>query len=131
MSYAGPEVRKAYLATWRSNHREQAKLTTRAWRAANLERARTNEKKTQEQKNARRRARVRAALVEKVLRETIGDRDGWKCQICNDPIDRTLHFPDPQSFSVDHVIPIARGGLHAYDNCQATHLMCNLRKGLS
>ncbi len=46
------------------------------------------------------------------------------------PIDRLLKYPDPDSLSLDHVMPLARGGEHAIDNVQAAHLRCNVRKGV-
>ena len=52
------------------------------------------------------------------------------CAICGMPIDRRKKFPDPMSATVDHIIPIAKGG-HPFspDNLQATHLICNQIKG--
>lgn len=31
--------------------------------------------------------------------------------------------------SLDHIIPLSRGGHHTADNVQAAHLACNHRKG--
>ena len=56
-------------------------------------------------------------------------RDGWVCGICTEPIDRALAWPDPSSASMDHVVPMFRGGAHSYANTQASHLRCNLAKG--
>lgn len=63
------------------------------------------------------------------LRSDVFRRDGWVCGICSSPIDPALAWPDPMSASLDHVMPISRGGDHGMDNCQASHLTCNLRKG--
>lgn len=54
---------------------------------------------------------------------------GEVCALCGMPIDKSLRFPDPMSASVDHIIPIARGG-HPSDpsNLQLTHLICNQQK---
>ena len=54
---------------------------------------------------------------------------GDVCAICGRPIDKTLRFPDPMSASVDHIIPISKGG-HPSDpqNLQLTHLICNQMK---
>ncbi|WP_369529681.1 HNH endonuclease [Bradyrhizobium elkanii] len=51
------------------------------------------------------------------------------CQICGDEIDRDLVFPHPRSVSLDHIIPISRGGVHRRDNTQCAHLGCNSSKG--
>lgn len=48
------------------------------------------------------------------------------CALCGQIVDKTLKFPHPMSASVDHIIPIAKGGHPAaYDNLQLTHLVCN------
>jgi 5-methylcytosine-specific restriction endonuclease McrA len=50
------------------------------------------------------------------------EHDDGMCGICGDDV-------DPLKFHVDHVIPLARGGSHTYDNVQAAHPTCNIRKG--
>lgn len=59
----------------------------------------------------------------------IFERDGFMCGICDDPVARNLEYPDPMSVSLDHVIPLSRGGGHLPDNVQCSHLVCNVRKG--
>ena len=51
------------------------------------------------------------------------------CAICGKPVDFSLKFPDPMSPTVDHIIPIAKGG-HPSDlqNLQLAHLSCNRGK---
>lgn len=52
------------------------------------------------------------------------------CALCGLPVDKTKRFPDPLSASVDHIIPVAKGGHpSALDNLQLTHLICNEVKG--
>lgn len=77
----------------------------------------------------RRRARKRNARVETFTRADLAERDGWHCQLCDEPIDPDIAWPDPLSPSVDHVIPLARGGEHSLANTQLAHLVCNTRKG--
>lgn len=78
---------------------------------------------------ARRRARERAAFVEDVDRAVVFARDDWTCQICMEPLDRDAVHPEALSPTVDHVVPLARGGEHSYANVQAAHFRCNLLKG--
>lgn len=77
---------------------------------------------------ARYRARKRNARVEVFSNVEVYDRDGWCCGPCGKRINRTLVFPHPKSVSLDHVIPLSRGGEHSMANTQASHLDCNLRK---
>lgn len=50
------------------------------------------------------------------------------CGICEGEIDYTLPHTDPKSYVVDHVIPLARGGLDELGNKQAAHRDCNRTK---
>lgn len=43
------------------------------------------------------------------------------CGICEQEIDYTLVSPDPMSFEVDHIIPVAKGGPDELANKQAAH----------
>lgn len=79
--------------------------------------------------NRRRRALMRAARSEPYTAVEIADRDGWKCQRCGERIGRTLKWPHPRSLSIDHIIPVTRGGDDLKVNVQAAHLRCNERKG--
>lgn len=76
--------------------------------------------------------RAEEAGVEYVAfdRLSIFDRDGWICGICDDPVDRAMEYPDPMSVSLDHIIPLSKGGSHTPENVQCAHLDCNLRKGV-
>lgn len=77
-----------------------------------------------------RKARLRDAFVESFDRLEIFERDGWICQICREPVDREARFPHPASPSLDHIVPIARGGEHSRANAQTACLGCNVRKGV-
>ena len=50
------------------------------------------------------------------------------CHICGKPIDYTLPYLHPQSFVVDHVIPLARDGADTLANKAAAHRECNSKK---
>lgn len=75
------------------------------------------------------RARRRSVRVETFQHEEIFDRDGWVCYLCENPVDPTASWPHPMMPSIDHVIPISRGGEHSRSNVRCAHLGCNLRKG--
>ena len=51
------------------------------------------------------------------------------CAICGKPVDKSLKYPHPLSATVDHIIPIARGGHpSSIDNLQLAHFTCNRQK---
>lgn len=68
------------------------------------------------------------AYVEDVSPLKVFEADGWRCHLCGKRIDRYAKKPDPMSPSVDHVIPLSKGGLHCYTNCRAAHYGCNSAK---
>ena len=80
---------------------------------------------------ANRRARERGAFVETISRAFVMKRDKWICHLCKGAIPKEEKWPQPLSGSIDHVVPLAGGGLHSYANVKAAHLSCNLRKGAS
>lgn len=51
------------------------------------------------------------------------------CGICGKPVDKTLKSPHPMSATVDHIIPVTKGG-HPSDlsNLQLAHRSCNREK---
>jgi hypothetical protein len=53
------------------------------------------------------------------------------CWLCAQPIDYTLDWPDPQSFSVDHAKPLSTHPPLAEDpgNLRSAHLSCNSSRG--
>lgn len=76
-----------------------------------------------------RRVRMRNARAERFGRIAVFERDGWICGICKHEIPKDLRHPSPRSASLDHVVPLSKGGSHSMANTQAAHLVCNLRKG--
>lgn len=147
-----PEKHKRYYAKYRNANREKIKerdaarykanpKKTKAWndayRAANLEKerarnvawAKENPDNVQ-MRCALRRARKLNATTEIFLRTEIFDRDKWVCQICHKKVNKKLKYPDPMSASLDHTIPLSRGGAHSRKNTQLTHLVCNEKAGV-
>ena len=51
------------------------------------------------------------------------------CGICGLPINLRLNYPNPWSLTIDHKIPIAKGGTTREENLQPAHFRCNRRKG--
>jgi 5-methylcytosine-specific restriction endonuclease McrA len=57
-----------------------------------------------------------------VNRERVAARDGWRCSLCGGVVTRA-------DWSLDHVIPLSKGGEHTYGNVRLAHNNCNKRKG--
>lgn len=80
--------------------------------------------------DARRRALIVDARVgEAFAPSDIHERDGWTCKLCGESIDRDVAWPDPKSPSLDHIVPLSKGGAHSTTNVQSAHLGCNSSKG--
>ena len=51
------------------------------------------------------------------------------CGICGHPVNFDKVFPDPWSATVDHIIPVSKGGDPVdVSNLQLAHLQCNRMK---
>lgn len=51
------------------------------------------------------------------------------CGICGRPVDFSKVFPDPWSPTIDHIIPVSKGGDPAsLENMQLAHSWCNRQK---
>ena len=62
-------------------------------------------------------------------RAYIAERDGFRCHLCGGKVSMARKYPDPLSPSVDHVVPLSRGGTNDLANLKLAHLRCNLAKG--
>jgi CRISPR/Cas system Type II protein with McrA/HNH and RuvC-like nuclease domain len=55
------------------------------------------------------------------LRMKLYLRDNGICQLCNMPV----KFNE---FTIDHIIPVSKGGRNNFDNLQVSHRKCNEEK---
>lgn len=58
-------------------------------------------------------------------KQEIIDRDGGRCWICGVPINLEYKHPHPQSFTLDHIVPLDKGGSNTSKNIAAAHKICN------
>jgi 5-methylcytosine-specific restriction endonuclease McrA len=80
-------------------------------------------------RDRRRATRKTNQPAEIIFRTAVFVRDGWMCQLCGDHVDKTIRPMLPMGPTLDHIVPLARGGLHVLDNVQLAHRICNMRKG--
>lgn len=77
----------------------------------------------------RRRARKKMGDAgERIIPADVFERDGWRCGICGRTVNLDLAWPHPKSASLDHVVPLSKGGTHTLANVQCSHLDCNTAK---
>lgn len=72
--------------------------------------------------------RFGARIVDCFDRSEVFERDSWTCGICGEAVDQFASPFDPRSATVDHVVPLSRGGEHSLANAQCAHLGCNSAK---
>lgn len=73
----------------------------------------------------RRSKRLREAFVEKVMLSQLIERDGIDCIWCG----TLLNLNDDKAFHVDHIMPLAKDGLHCLENLGLSCVSCNTSKG--
>jgi 5-methylcytosine-specific restriction endonuclease McrA len=109
-------ARRDYFRQRQATHGEQLRENERRWRRENPHK--------KAEKEARRRARLAAARwIEPVDRQQIVERDGSACYLCG----RVLLA---HQITLDHVVPLSKGGPHAADNLRVACRSCNCRKGV-
>ena len=101
------EANPGYFRQWHEAHPEY----NRQWAEANPERVRET--------GRRRRARKANATIGPVDEAAIYERDGYACVYCGSGEDLTL----------DHIVPLAHGGMHCEDNLVVACRSCNSSKG--
>lgn len=65
------------------------------------------------------------ALMTSSLRKYILKRDNYTCQICGNSIHREPNL----LMEIDHIVPLAKGGMTTEDNLQVLCWRCNRKKG--
>ncbi len=73
----------------------------------------------------------RGAIIERgVSRLAVFRRDGWRCRLCGVVTPRHLSGTNNQhSPELDHIVPLALGGDHSWQNVQCLCRSCNAAKG--
>ena len=133
---ANRDKRVEQIKAWSANNpearRRSAAESYRRNRDAVLQRTRERAQANPEYRaevSRRRRARVAKATIGEVdLTALWVDCDGI-CYLCGIAIDADIAHPDPMSKSLDHILPLSKGGSHTQENLAWTHTRCNVRKG--
>ena len=83
--------------------------------------------------NARKQKRIpKGQIIDNdITLETLYKRDSGVCYLCGKPCnweDRDGLITGDTYPSIDHLIPVAKGGAHSWDNVRLAHFKCNLMK---
>jgi 5-methylcytosine-specific restriction endonuclease McrA len=73
-----------------------------------------------------RRAYIMRAGDKDISWQTVGARDSWICHLCLKKVPQEPGtVKKPKGATVDHLIPLARDGLHVWSNVALAHRVCN------
>jgi hypothetical protein len=122
---SNPDLKQRQSMAWYEANKGRALEMAKAWRSANPDAVREISRASA----LRRRARKAAGVVEDFALSEIWEREQGICWLCETEIDPLKKWPHPESKTLEHVIPLARGGSHTRENVALAHLVCNLRKG--
>lgn len=83
--------------------------------------------------DAKRRARIDSQIIDvDITNKKLYERDNGICYLCGGKCDwndfeiRNGYFITGHMYpSIDHVIPLSKGGLHSWDNVKLSHKICN------
>lgn len=80
-------------------------------------------------RSAKRRARAHKYGIKpgRYTLRSIAQRDELVCGLCHKPVDMSLSVPEHGAPTVDHIVPLARGGSDLDTNVQLAHFICNVR----
>jgi len=117
---ANPELAAAYDRLSHARQRQDpvraqaGRAATRRWELAHPNECR--------ERARRRRAHLYNAPVrEPIDLDMVYARDRAICSLCHQHVKRA-------EASVDHIVPLSKGGEHSYKNVALAHFICNVRK---
>ena len=118
--HANPEHYRAKKREEYWENPEDFRIRMRDWQRNNRDKLRVVEANNKKMR--------RAAFVERIEFLEVWNRDKGTCQLCGKLLSQETKFPDWESPTIDHIVPIAKGGTHEYANVQLTCWRCNHSK---
>lgn len=109
---ANPEKAKAYGVAWRQRNKDQVRESRASYRGKNLKAYRIYRQN--------RRLAQSGGRLSPDISETLFSLQKGKCACCKRPLGADYHL--------DHIMPLALGGVNADGNMQLLRKRCNLQK---
>lgn len=116
----------------RPENRLRANAKEKARRARNPQKVRAENRAYRERnpysvavlvaKNRAKELGIKSTLIREEWESVVRDAD-FKCHICGEKI--VLDIGSPNRLSLDHIVPLSRGGENTKDNVTPTHRRCN------
>lgn len=69
-----------------------------------------------------------SVISEPYSKQQVWDKSSGVCGICGLNIPENAESKSPLFFTVDHIVPLSKGGNDVLDNLQAAHFLCNCTK---
>ena len=117
-----PIAQKRYLAKSKQMHKLKMKTDLNYRLKSNARRSSASHKR-----------RTKLNVGDVIDLYELAKRDNWMCGLCHKKINKRnkhkakkLHLRGP---SMDHILPLSKGGLHTWDNVQLAHYICNSLRG--
>lgn len=63
-----------------------------------------------------------------ISHDKVAERDGHNCYLCGQKVDMSLPRTSRYGATLDHVIPLSKGGTDTMDNVKLAHWICNIQK---
>jgi hypothetical protein len=147
------DLHRQHTRHWREQHPEEAKAQAKAYRQANRKTEASRQRRwrqsphgkvaykeacrkwalrnpeTAEELRARRAKAEAEGNATPELIQAKWEASNKACRLYGDPTNPGIRSPDPMSLTVEHKIPITRGGRHDIDNINFAHRVCNSSKG--
>ena len=125
-------LREYMESTGSKYYRDSGYCSAECRDAYNKERAKIN-RKGRRDSHRHRAVKYGCAYDPSVTLAKLINRDGLRCAICGEMCDRNDHswsrYSGPMYPSIDHIVPMSKGGGHVWGNVQVAHIICNSEKG--
>lgn len=89
---------------------------------------RVGKRNANSRKRRRQRFREQRRKGDSIQLAKLIERDGGKCQLCGRKVTGGQWPGDRLAPTVDHIVPLAHGGTHTWNNVQLAHAECNFTR---